>query len=1464
MLEITDDLEAYLENTVQVVRPMVLATWADSRIMDDILALSSEDPYSKTTLYLRASLWWKFHETSSSDFDGPGVTNVEDFSGNGRHGGSASTIFAYGDPGLTTEDDSASYQFKSTSSSSVAIANESILNPTSDFMLELWVNFRNATLPFASSEFILAAKALNSTNSNRQFEISVDSNKLTAAVYVGSTKYSVASGTDIDDSTDYHVALIYKAGTLYLIINGVLIGSTVVTGTINTTAGDFSVGNIGFAYGFIPVANIEHVAFYNSQESRIPTARSMCMRYFSGVNTGTISTNDFFTAEEAGNGKAEPSFPWAVIDSKDAEGEIIKANGKYYSAEQFAEKKKFEYGFWSRQVSDVSGNFTSPVQLYLEFNIRLANVIRIFTSPQFGRIENYDYGYLNVDSDVWVDIPGETMAADNYFDQHFVDDGVNAFFITGLYISIDSTENPEDRARIQELVPIYAEDISDDIISLSVNKVRDSYDSTVPLGITGSNTMDLVLQNADRRYNKHNELSTLFGYIEPELKMDAYLFYPVTTDEDELLLEDSDLFWLEDADTLLLEGTGGDGLVPLGTYWMDTCNADTSTMTASFALRDESKFLQDEVIVDGVFYRNKTASQAIGDLARYGGIYDTKIHIQERFVDQIIKLQPYYNWRFNEGQNSKTAVTLTNQTMGNLHHTASFDSTYGGWSYNMELDSVEQLTVELWIKTSTASGSIIEFEDTAGSTLFKIMNPSVLAIEIGTTWTLTSATAINDNKWHHVAVTTNSGTTDAKIYVDGVVVSQVTGIPFSDYDIVGNIIIGSASMTISLTDIRIWGVERSAQEINDNMSIELMGHEENLTSYWKLHEPLDEDLELEWLVNSTYPAYWLANRSTTSDAVLTVEKCAVFKHRDKCFSGDITDVGEASIACQEGPLFNDLSTLGVQVNDSTLVVKNGNSNYISTVSDWSFSGFVLIEDFPASTDQFVYTGGVGTGAWRIYITDDGDVGVSITSTGAPVATNTGPIQLDTWHHIGVSVHKNSLANTVDIYVYVDGVLLASAVGDATRYSALPLQKDTLYIGNHNDANHIQGCVSEFAIYPKALTAQNFLDIYNSSRAEPQRVYPNLWSIDESVWDAMLNIATPDLGMFFMDEYGDFIYEGGNRLIDGVYPQHTVSQITLNQDDFIISGDEDTSLLINSVSCKVYKTTSKNDTVEAWRAADGESLAITRLEDDITAHATTIPYRIVETGDGTYKPIFPATGYFKLRNGSDTEIIKYSRVDKENFYDCERGQFGTTAKTFASESDVLETRVYEITYNDAPLTFVKYPFITAVIYGYATIDVWKTSSFKAQLVVSANGTSTVPIYILLEGEDPLTNLVNFMAIAGIVPGANTQDSGSEESLTSELKNQIRRFRRKSMEIDNRFIQDKVHAQEIIDFLIAHFKDGASIIRLETLGLPHLQLSDRITVGTFDQMNISNKDYWITGIEISYDGGVSNSLTLREVI
>ncbi|MFC1620993.1 DUF2341 domain-containing protein, partial [Candidatus Omnitrophota bacterium] len=117
-------------------------------------------------------------------------------------------------------------------------------------------------------------------------------------------------------------------------------------------------------------------------------------------------------------------------------------------------------------------------------------------------------------------------------------------------------------------------------------------------------------------------------------------------------------------------------------------------------------------------------------------------------------------------------------------------------------------------------------------------------LRTGTTTTTLIATSgdLQAGVWTHAAVTYDG--TDMKIHKDGTQVGTVgkTGTIATSGSVSANIgrnpgTGGDATVWDGLIrEVRIWDIGRTQQQIQDNMSVDLVGNETNLLAYWKLDE----------------------------------------------------------------------------------------------------------------------------------------------------------------------------------------------------------------------------------------------------------------------------------------------------------------------------------------------------------------------------------------------------------------------------------------------------------------------------------------------------------------------------------------------------------------------------------------------------------------------------------------------------
>ncbi len=144
-----------------------------------------------------------------------------------------------------------------------------------------------------------------------------------------------------------------------------------------------------------------------------------------------------------------------------------------------------------------------------------------------------------------------------------------------------------------------------------------------------------------------------------------------------------------------------------------------------------------------------------------------------------------------------------------------------GWVNRYKLHMLPSGQIDIWLETANGFGQAI------------------------------TPLSYNDTLWHHIAITYNYIDGRIKIYIDSSLVTNVIhtypGIlkEFGVWN--APIIIGSdygglyqnqtdRQFRGSLSDIRIWNVVRSAEDISNNYRQRLAGNETGLVGYWKLHQ----------------------------------------------------------------------------------------------------------------------------------------------------------------------------------------------------------------------------------------------------------------------------------------------------------------------------------------------------------------------------------------------------------------------------------------------------------------------------------------------------------------------------------------------------------------------------------------------------------------------------------------------------
>ncbi|MBF8151285.1 leucine-rich repeat protein [Winogradskyella sp. F6397] len=155
--------------------------------------------------------------------------------------------------------------------------------------------------------------------------------------------------------------------------------------------------------------------------------------------------------------------------------------------------------------------------------------------------------------------------------------------------------------------------------------------------------------------------------------------------------------------------------------------------------------------------------------------------------------------------------------------------------------SLTDFTIEAWIKTDK-DGIIILSNSGYDSSLLAVSNGK-LTYTTGRHgyggFNLISNENVDDNNWHHVALTTSSISTngEASLYIDGALDASGT---FGIYTVpMGSLTIGSPSTSHfsgSIDELRIWDVVRTATEIDNAKSSEVQCTEAGLVASYQFNK----------------------------------------------------------------------------------------------------------------------------------------------------------------------------------------------------------------------------------------------------------------------------------------------------------------------------------------------------------------------------------------------------------------------------------------------------------------------------------------------------------------------------------------------------------------------------------------------------------------------------------------------------
>jgi hypothetical protein len=382
----------------------------------------------------------------------------------------------------------------------------------------------------------------------------------------------------------------------------------------------------------------------------------------------------YFTPNESINGIERQAFTWAVCDAKDKFGKTITANGQWHALPS-SKDDNYEFGFISgvKSTSNTHATkngyeFSSPVIIQYNFTGRPVNILKVITSEYNGQIKAYNIQAYEDTTTMVFNVDSE-IPDNSYYNTHYL----NSNNINKVVLTIYTTKNPLDRARVNEVAPIYQTDVTDYIMDFNVTKVRDVHETSLPIAGGGSSTCSLKLDNNGKDFSLFSSASTYGKYMKKDLRAHVYTGWQIQKTNEILVNSVLAANIISSSSTITVDTTenmpqgGGDNnfivtinpgattqervlcykdsyntltvvergfgdteasahsigetvqfdpyeYVPCGIFYVDEWQSSSSDMSVNANLTNWNKFTNEKMITNGYFMQESTIAEAVNNL----------------------------------------------------------------------------------------------------------------------------------------------------------------------------------------------------------------------------------------------------------------------------------------------------------------------------------------------------------------------------------------------------------------------------------------------------------------------------------------------------------------------------------------------------------------------------------------------------------------------------------------------------------------------------------------------------------------------------------------------------------------------------------------------------------------------------------------------------------------------------------
>jgi hypothetical protein len=1242
------------------------------------------------------------------------------------------------------------------------------------------------------------------------------------------------------------------------------------------------------------------------------------------ANSSSGNLGFYFNKDQVVNGFDYEGFSWAVAGAKDNKGRTITASGKYRAMPSDL-VDNFKYGWWSGTKSNSSCQFTTNPYVDISFDSTTVNKIRIVTSRTLGQVATLTLAVSRANATTVLNETITFNTAEYEFEKVI---NLNDTYtdIARVLVTVTSTKNPNDYARILSVSPIYQLDASDYVIESSANRIRDLHETSLPIAGSAQSTCNIILDNTDKKFNFLNTSSDYGQFLQKDIKVEvsngwkAYESNSNTVQSfitSNMASSGDTYIYLNNATEFANGDTGNTGLE--ANYYIVTV--------------DPGKFAEEKILVKKKIDNVSLEIQERG----YAGT-DAVAHTSGTTITfDPFEYVPVGTFFIEEMSSSSSDMTVALSLSDRSKFLNDKITEKGFFRQDITVaDAIE----DLLYFTNFPNHKIIKYERFADS---PVLNDAILHLKFNDTTNSTSNTYVQGGLRYRVYQPPEGWEYTVKDMQLDAVEKQLSDldralglyaiISPSYSSVKSNVSLSSYSLSSDAAGLNnsyyqgVFDGYYIPDTTNASQEIGIELDEGGARLY------IDDTLVIDAWNESTSLTYFSTTRGVTAGAAYKI-RLEFYHTQSSQFSINLTKGAGRTVIGSDELLTNIvLDHIGVrdasytttsntnrQRNNAiptTFVAYNSNSsitwnttdksvNLSNTVANTSVVDSFVRLPYDSSWDvtsnttnpdrnwtiEFIFKapdGPYGNSGEYIssFSNSSSDTGieffyigstnhgvklktVNLSNSAVGTATLTSNIAMpssNSWNHIIATYNHSSkkLSYMVNGTERANTTLAANVVPEWG-------QEDFTFGGR--GAGFVSGVgvtkpTSSISNSGINLAVDEFV-IYNKSmteaNAKKRYIETQIQELKKFPFLYGLNDSIYQIiqNISFSDLGRMYIDELGNARYDHYY---AFFESSIDQHSNVQKTISDSNFITEATVDKTLQVNSVIVKVAGLTANSLNTEPIWRAPDPTTLGIVTLGSSISNTANSVpalgFDIIpFPKAGYIVI----DNEIIKYSNTNSSNFLSVERGALGTTAASHNANSKIREVRYFNFEFDKSPSLNIKNPFITGILFedpDEINILHWSFSPFKGNLIISASDNSDANTVVFAEGTNPVTSKVAFTSIAGIPVQVTENKTQIIEQKSVNSENR-RKYGLKEVTIDSAFITDASQAQTLADFIISKLAEPIPILNITTTLIPTLQVGDRIRISTLDQFDIINSDYWVTSISDNAGGSFTQQMVLRKVV